>query len=76
MPNWYKKSQNWFKKRTPQQERVRYTFSIDGDIFVENQDNEEAERHNAEEKLIGKLPMQADGLRVNNYSVEPYISVI
>lgn len=62
---------NWFKKKLL---KSRYTFSIEGDIFVEEEEDKAVENYNAEEKLIGILPTQ-EGLRINNYKVEPYSSI-
>ena len=62
---------NWFKKQLP---KSRYTFTIEGDIFVEEEENKEVEGYNVEERIKGSLPT-GDGIRVNNYNVRPYESM-
>ena len=63
---------NWFNKQLP---KSRYTFSIEGDIFVEGEENKEIERNSAEDRLTGSLP-SGEGIRVNNYEVIPYKSIL
>ena len=65
---------NWFSRQMEEQPKARYTFSAYGDIFVPKQENEEEEKNNAEEVLIGKLPI-GDGVKTNNYEIELYKSV-
>ena len=62
---------NWFNKQLP---KSRYTFSIEGDIFVREEENKEIEKNNAEEHLSRNLPT-GDGIRVNSYNVIPYKSI-
>lgn len=62
---------NWFNKQLP---KSRYTFSVEGDVFIDEEENKELEKNNAEDILIGKLP-SGDGIRVNNYNVIPYRSI-
>jgi len=69
MVDWYNKQ----LQRQKQQVKSRYSFSIEGDVFVEEQDNKEAEKQNVENKTIGKLSAE-HGIRVNNYNIEPYKS--
>jgi len=62
---------NWFNKQLP---KSRYIFSIEGDIFIEKEEDRELERYNVEERLKNKLP-NGDGIRVNGYNVSPYKSI-
>ena len=70
MSNWFKKSQSWFKRQQPQA-KDRFTFNINGDVFVDSTGDEEADRINAQEQLKGFLP-NGEGIRVNDYKVMPY----
>jgi len=72
VPNWYKRQLS--DKDKKQILKSRYSFSIEGDIFVDEEENKELEKYNAEESLIGKLPIQ-DGVRINNYNITPYKSI-
>ena len=69
MANWFKKAQNWFKRNKP---KTRFSFSIEGDIFVDDQNNPEIERYQAEEQLIGFIPASGEGIKINDYKIEPY----
>ena len=66
---------NWYKKQMPKSiSKSRYSFSIEGDIFVDEDENKEFERYNAEEHLIGKLPT-GEGIRVNDYNISVYKTI-
>ena len=68
------KMPNWFSRLDRNNSKSRYTFSAYGDIFVPEDEDKEQEKQNAEENLIRKLS-NGDGIRVNNYEIEPYKSV-
>lgn len=65
MPNWF--------NRNLQPQQSRYEFSASGDIFVEEQENKEIERQEAEEKINDFSSI--GGVRINSYKVEPYSSI-
>ena len=68
MPNWFDKQLNKNKET-----KSRYSFSVYGDIFVQEQDDKEQEKQQAEQVLIKKLP-SGDGVRSNNHEVNPFES--
>jgi len=69
MPNWFKRTQQH------RIERSRYIFTINGDIFIPSQENKEEEKREAEELITTMLP-DGNGVRTNNYNVEPYESLL
>lgn len=74
MPNWFKKSQNWYNKNR-QKPESRYSFSVYGDIFVEEQENKEQEKEEVQQKFV-QLINEVAGVRVNSQNAEPYQRVI
>ena len=54
MSNWFKKSQNWFKKNL-EISKSRWSFSVEADVWVPEDENEENEREMAETALTGVL---------------------
>lgn len=73
MSNWYKKiAQNWFN-RSQLGSKSRYSFSISGDVFVEEQEDKEQEKMVAQELLTRLMHnTEVSGVRINSYNVEPY----
>jgi hypothetical protein len=61
---------NWFKRQLPdnEEQKSRYTFSINGDIFVEKG------AEGTEERLINSLE-NIGGVRVNSCDVQPFEKV-
>jgi hypothetical protein len=59
---------NWFKSQLPQEsQKSRYTFSIKGDIFVD-------EIGSAEKNLTDSLE-NVGGVRVNSCDIQPFQKV-
>ncbi|MHA1471004.1 MAG: hypothetical protein ACTSSP_10670 [Candidatus Asgardarchaeia archaeon] len=74
MANWFKKAQNWFNK---QRQSSRYSFSIEGDIFIEEQEDKEQEKMVAQELLTqAASSVDVHGIRINSQNVAPYQRVI
>jgi len=67
---------NWWKKQLPNEApKSRYTFSVEGDIFIGEEGNAEIEGQSAEERITGALA-GGEGIRVNSLNVTPYQRVI
>ena len=61
---------NWYNRQLP---KSRYTFSMEGDIFVAEQEDKALEQKEAEGKI--KEFASVRGTRINSYEVEPYSSI-